>query len=305
MNWLSKNKKSLLFVAFAIWVILIILRSGVLSLLSIETLERFAELPTWIAVLGLLMIYVIMGLTMVVPKSLLYITAGLVFPTWIGVLITYTGLAIAASIGYTTGRKMGEEKVRKMLDKQKKFSDFLNSENNENLLSVCFISRVFPMPFVFTSLFFGALRLPFIKFILASLLGATPLMVPIVLAGSAIANPLSAEFLIPFGISFAIMVIIVVAYKAKLVTKDRLIVLSLIVQIYLFAGLFNRIFTTLPVVAILLYTVGVWMVTHIVKQDKPRIYKIRWSITVLSLPIIGGLFYLLFGDRHSENETSS
>ena len=297
MNWLSKNKKTLLFVAFAILAILIILRSDVLSLLSIESLERLSELPVWLAVVGFLVIYVIMGLTMAVPKSLLYIVAGLVFPTWVGVLITYAGLAIAASIGYTTGRKMGEEKVRKMLDKQKKVANFLNGEN-ENLLSACFLTRVFPMPFVFTSMFFGALKLPFIKFIIASLLGASPLMMPVVFAGSAISNPLSAEFLIPFGISFGITAVIVVAYKAKLVAKNILIALSLIVQVYLFAGFFVRIFTTLPIIALLIYAVGIWMITHIVKQEKPRIYKIRWSATVLALPIMGGLLYLMFGNHY-------
>jgi len=304
MNWLSKNKKPLLFIAFAILAILIILRSDILSLLSIESLERFAELPTWLAVVGFLVIYVIMGLTMAVPKSLLFIAAGLVFPTAIGILVTYAGLGIAASIGYKTGQRMGEEKVRKMLDKQKKVANFLNNDN-ESLLSACFLARVFPMPFVFTSLFFGALNLSYIKFIIVSLLGATPLMMPVVFAGSAIANPFSAEFLIPFGISFAITAVIVIAYKAKLVTKDRLIAVSLIIQIYLFAGLFNRIFTILPVIAILIYMAGIWMVTHIVKQNKSKIYKIRWSITVLSLPIIGGLLYLIFGNRHTTNNSIS
>jgi len=279
-------------VAFAILTFLLVLDSGVLS---IERIASFADLPIWATALGFLVVYVIMGATMAIPKVLLYIAAGIAFPTWIGLGVTYLGLAIAASIGHVMGRWMGEEKVNSILAKQKKVSDFL-SGNRENLLSLCFISRVLPLPFVLTSLFFGALNVPFFKFLLLSLLGATPYMIPVVFAGAAIADPLSAAFLIPFGISFGIALVIFVAYKSRVVTQARVAIVLLLAQVALVALLFNRLFHFFPAIAIVSYIISIAMVLVLVKRDKTAAYKIAWIIIVMGLPIFGGIIYLLFGN---------
>jgi len=265
------------------------------ELLSIESIERFADLPIWLSALGFMVIYAIMGLTMAIPKVVLYIAAGITFPTWIGVGVTYLGLALAASIGRMMGKQMGEEKVTSILAKHKKVSDFL-SGNKENILSLCFISRVLPMPFVLTSVFFGALSVPFFKFLLLSLLGATPYMIPIVFAGSAITDPLSAAFLIPFGISFGIALVIFVAYKARVVTQARVTIVLLLAQIALVALLFNRLLHLFPAVALFSYFISILMVLVLVKRDKTAAYKIAWIIVVMAFPIVGGVIYLLFGN---------
>jgi len=258
-------------------------------------MERFADLPIWLNALGFMVIYAIMGLTMAIPKVVLYIAAGIAFPTWIGVGVTYAGLTIAASIGHAMGKRMGEERVKSILAKHKKVSDFL-SGNQENLVSLCFISRVLPMPFVLTSLFFGALSVPFFKFLPLSLLGASPYMIPIVFAGAAITDPLSAAFLVPFGISFGIALVIFVAYKARVVTQARVTVVLLLAQVALVALLFNRLLHFFPVAALLSYFVSIIMVLILVKRDKTAAYKVAWIIVIMAFPIVGGVIYLLFGN---------
>ena len=292
MTWLSRNKRLLFLVAFAMLILLVILSA---EILSIESIERFADFPIWLTALGFMVIYVIMGLTMAIPKVVLYIAAGIAFPTWIGVGVTYLGLAVAASIGRMMGKQMGEEKVTSILAKHKKVSGFL-SGNKENLLSLCFISRVLPMPFVLTSIFFGALSVPYFKFLILSLLGATPYMIPIVFAGAAITDPLSAAFLIPFGISFGIALVIFVAYKARVVTQARVTVVLLLAQIALVALVFNRLIHFFPVIAIISYFISIIMVLILAKRDKTAAYKVAWIIVIMAFPIVGGVIYLLFGN---------
>jgi len=294
LNWLNRNKGLLFFIAFALLALFIVLRS---EALSFERIRSFAEYSIWLTALGFLLVYVIMGLTMAIPKSLLYIAAGIAFPTWIGVGITYVGLAVAASIGHMMGKRMGEEKVNRLIARRKKVSDFL-SGHKEHLLSLCFVSRVFPFPFVLTSLFFGALNVPFFKFLPLSLLGATPLMIPIVFAGAAITDPLSAAFLVPFGISFGITLTLFIAYKARVVTQARVTVVLLLAQIALIAVIFNRLLHLFPFIALLSYFVSIIMVLVLIKRDKTAAYKIAWILIIMGFPIVGGVIYLLFGNSH-------
>ncbi len=63
------------------------------------------------------------------------------------------------------------------------------------------------------SMFFGATNTKYYQFLTGSLLGLIPGMIPIVLIGDAIANPLSKEFLIPFSISTVLSISAVLLYR--------------------------------------------------------------------------------------------
>ena len=293
MHWLSKNKKILLAAALICLAALVVPN---IEFLSVDNMMSFAEISIWLTALGFILLYVIKGFAIVIPSSLLYIGAGLAFPTWSGILITYTGLMIALTIGYFVGKKLGEEKVAKMLSKHKKVAEYLNG-NKERMLTLCFMARLLHMPFGFVSLFLGALNMPFFKFLFMSLLGVSPIMIPTIFAGSAIANPFSSAFLVPFGISLAITLVVLIAYKTKAITKPRIAVLLILIQTGFFIFFVDRVTFLFPVVAILSYAVSFTMVLFIVKRDKTAAYKIIWIIIIMLLPIVGGMMYLLFGNN--------
>jgi len=263
---------------------------------NIERITSFWGTSLWLAAGGFLLLYVLKGVTMVIPTTLLYIAAGMIFPTWAGILITYIGLIIALSIGHSMGKTLGEEKVKAILAKQKKVADLLNG-SNENVLSLCFITHLLPTPLGFVSLFFGALNVPRLKYIFISLLGISPFMIPVVFAGAAVSNPLSAAFLIPFGISLGVTLIIFVGYKTKIVTKTRVTIVLLLAQIILITLLLGHLFHVLPIIALLSYIVSILMVLALVKRDKAAAYKVAWIIIIMALPIVGGVIYLLFGNN--------
>jgi len=214
LKW--NNIKKILLLAGII--VLVLLVAPNLDILHPDNILRLAELPSIFTALGFILLYAAKGIILIIPSGPLYVGAGMAFPTWLGVLVTYVGLAVALAVGYFIGQWMGEERVTKMLAKNKKVYSFL-CQSKENLLFLSFISRVLPTPFGLVSLFFGAMNVPFYKYMFVSLLGLTPFMIPIVFAGAAITNPLSAEFLVPFGISLGITLMIFVAYRTKFVTR--------------------------------------------------------------------------------------
>ena len=113
---------------------------------------------------------------------------GAVFPLGWAILITYIGLAVASGVGYFSGKKLGEDKIRETLAKYKykKAASFLDSR--KNLTSMCFLVRLLPLPKDLFSMFFGAVGMPFFKFVLISLAGLTPVMLSSVIAGALIAG---------------------------------------------------------------------------------------------------------------------
>lgn len=217
MNWLNNNKKWISIIAVVVLLLLILSHIGVRF---IEDITNNGGAPYWILALAIVLLYALKGVTMFIPTTLLYIAAGITLPTWLAIPVTYIGLTVALSIGHSMGKKLGEEKVSAIISKHRRIAEFFDG-NKENVLSLCFMTHLLPTPLGFVSLFFGTLNMPLVKYIFISLLGISPYMIPVVFAGAAIDNPLSAAFLVPLGISIFITLIIVVIYKTKASARTR------------------------------------------------------------------------------------
>jgi len=164
-----------------------------------------------LATLVILAIYTIKGIVMIIPAPALYIAVGALFPTPFAIIITYLGMTAALSVAYILGKKLGEKKINLLINKQERVSSFLRT-NQDNLLTLCFLSRVLPLPKELFSLFYGSIGMKYPVYLIVSLLGMTPFMIPNVVAGASIHTPLSPEFLIPFGISLGITIVVFVIY---------------------------------------------------------------------------------------------
>lgn len=187
--------------------------------LTLSEIEYYFRSSTFLAIIGILLLYAIKSVTMTIPNSVLYVTAGLMFPTWLALLVSYIGLAISLSIGYLMGCKLGENRVYMLLAKRKCIMNFLDLNKND-MISLCFITQLIALPFGFVSFLFGALKTPFLKYMIASLLGVSPTLIPIVFSGAAITNPFSPEFLIPFSVSLGIMGLAFLIYKKKTTPQE-------------------------------------------------------------------------------------
>ena len=191
-----------------------------LETLSLESIVHFAPASIGLAAFVFIALYALKAMVVVVPLVMLFIAAGIVFPTGWALLVTYLGLATALSVGYAVGKVLGEQRVRKTVAKYKRLEKFLFGWS-DNLSSLCFISRVLPLPFDVVSMFYGALGMPFLKYMFISLLGKSPFMIPCVLAGAFVSQPLSAPFLVPFGLSLTIALSVFLLYKMRYAKRER------------------------------------------------------------------------------------
>ena len=63
-------------------------------------------------------------------------------------------------------------------------------------------------------MFFGATKVPFPSYLLFSLLGLSGIMVPYVVAGESVTDPLSKEFLLPILCGVAVGALALLIYKS-------------------------------------------------------------------------------------------
>ena len=158
------------------FLLLIVPRMGSVSAESIAG----SAFPLPIVIPVFLIIYALKPVVMLLPVNVLYLVAGVLFSPVPAVVVTYIGLALMLTVGYVNGKELGEHKVSEILSKYKKAASFLDSRRN--ITSMCFLVRLFPMPKDLFSMFFGAVGMPFYKYLVISLAGMSPVMISSVIA---------------------------------------------------------------------------------------------------------------------------
>ena len=209
MNWINKNEKWLRIIFFIGFIIILF---PWVKDLSYEKIVNYAPASIPLATLCFFAIYAIKAVVMVIPVTILYIAAGIVFPVRWAIVVTYIGLIIALSVGYLLGKVLGKDKVLDMIARRKKIEKILYGRN-DNMMSLCFLSRVLPLPLDLPSMFCGAIGMAFLKYMFSSLLGLTPLLIPCVITCEYVSNPLSVEFIVTFGICIYVTFMIFLLYK--------------------------------------------------------------------------------------------
>ncbi|QQO07442.1 TVP38/TMEM64 family protein [Breznakiella homolactica] len=196
-------RKYVITIALALAVIAGLFFFFMFSGIEAEDILSYTPQSLPLAALFFIAIYCLRSVVMVIPMLLLYVSAGIFFPVPWAIAVTYTGLFCEMTIGYCIGRKMGKDRVEALIRDQKKLKKFFNTMKDNGPVP-CFVSRILPLAFDIISMFFGASGMPYVQFVLFSLLGVTPGMIPFVITGSSITDPLSKEFLIPLAVSVAV-----------------------------------------------------------------------------------------------------
>lgn len=131
-------------------------------------------------------IFFLKGLTFVIPAMLIYVSVGMAFDLGTALFISLCGIAVEVAVTYWLGRMLGGEYVNRLLKKAKGGEKLLNMKDKSKFSSL-FVIRLLPVfPIDFASLFLGSMKLPFIKYMLVSVLGIAPRVIAFTLVGDRI-----------------------------------------------------------------------------------------------------------------------
>lgn len=213
-----KRKKfrwiALCVIALPIIIVLFYWLTKLFTGLTPDDIFQFAGGNPVVEVLLVLLVYAVKSVLFFIPVAFLYILTGNLFPPVYSVLINILGLSVTMSLTFFLGKRLGKAYVKKMIRKSPKVQRFMeDSEKNRVTLFVLRASNVFPVELI--SLVCGCTGYKYWSFLGLSLLAMVPSLIPFTLMGDSLKDPLSAGFLIPFGIVILMMAGSLVVYKLR------------------------------------------------------------------------------------------
>ena len=195
------------FLPFVAILIALILFGANLKNISFEQLVHFSPDKYLLAVLFLMGIYALKSVSVIFPLVAIYLAAGVVFPTPWAIVINFLGLAVCTTLPYLLGKICGQEAVSTLLGRFKK-AKRLEEISMQNGVLVSYLLRVVSiLPGDIVSMFLGAYGIRYPSYVIGSILGLTPIMVPATMMGSSITDPFSLRFLLSFLAMIAISLV--------------------------------------------------------------------------------------------------
>ena len=214
---MNDKKKEILKIAVKVAIILtitvlVIINYNTLTNIDIRALVASSG-STFAAGAAIVGIYALKGIVFVIPASLIYISVGVAFSPLTAVTVNMLGIAVEVIVSYLFGLALGGEYVENLLKKNKGGRKLLELRE-QNKQSSVFVVRFLPVfPIDFTSLFFGSVRFPFVKYFVFSLLGLAPRVILFTILGDRVHD------LIPMKLIITVIIILLPVAAATILVK--------------------------------------------------------------------------------------
>ena len=208
---------SFAFMLAMVVVCVVFMKKNNVSVSNVDALTQYLTGGTLAIALIITAFSVVKSFALIFPPAVLFVLSGIVFDDLLtAVLVNFIATACSLILPYFLGRFMGAEMVDSLKGKFKAISK-LDSFAGENSFAVVFVFKAGGlMPSDLSSLIFGAMKIPFGKYIIASNLGMLILNVLWTLLGTYgdLSNPFTFLYALP-ALLFAILASVLMSKKQK------------------------------------------------------------------------------------------
>ncbi|MBQ2888882.1 MAG: TVP38/TMEM64 family protein [Clostridia bacterium] len=184
------NTLALILYAVLIFVIFVSTRD-----FSIDKLLSYSPESPLLAAFFLFGLYALKSISVVFPIILLQIASGFLFPAPIALLINLTGAVIDFTIPYFLGKFTGADAAEKKIAKNPALTKLFEKQHKHEFFLTFFLRVISCLPADLVSMYLGTLKFKFDRYLIASMLGTLPGLVPATFMGQSITDPLSPEFI--------------------------------------------------------------------------------------------------------------
>ena len=185
--------------------------------LTLDDILRFRMDNQWLASLYLICAYAVKSILIVVPLNLLMIAGGMFFESqWLSLIVNTVGVAVCLCIPYWLGRLIGKKAADKFIIKYDKRGILtkIDKIQTENSFFISYILRIIGfIPCDVLSIYMGASRISFVKYITGAVLGCVPSIITVTLVGATITEPGSPVFIISIAIHLLLSIISSLIYR--------------------------------------------------------------------------------------------
>jgi len=204
-------------IALLLWLGLIILCFINREYISVESIAAYTPSNIWLAAAAVLGLFAVKSFSFFIYVGILYAACGVIFPLPVALLVNLCGTAIMVSLPYWLGQKAGEPMIDRIKANHPKVRE-LEQIRFGNEIFISAISRLVGIvPSDPVSMYMGAVRIHFFKYLLGSLVGFLPDIVAFSVMGLSVSEIRSPQFIIAAGgkITLTVISIIVMLIHRK------------------------------------------------------------------------------------------
>lgn len=179
---------------------------------GVQQLLNYTPSNIFLAVLFMLALFALKSISVFFPIMALQIACGFLFSPMIALLVSTAGTAVAYTIPFFIGRFTGAQVVEDKISKKPELLRLFQKQHNHEFFLSFFLRVISCLPADLISLYLGALKFRFRGYLVASVLGTLPGLIPAVFIGDSIRDPLSPQFIISLLITIISALLSVVIY---------------------------------------------------------------------------------------------
>lgn len=178
--------------------------------ITAENILHYTPKNPLLAAIVIVGLFVLKGLSVMFPGTVLYVASGMIFPTtWLAMAVSIAGTFAEIAVTYYMGRLCGEIKLISKLQKKEKFRKLFSSgHKNEGML--VYLSRIIGLPYDVMGMFWGAVGAKTVPYIIYSMLGKLPKVVIETYLGRAVDAKITKSMIITFAVMVAATLVITV-----------------------------------------------------------------------------------------------
>ncbi len=165
-----------------------------------------------LAWLLLLLMYAVKSLSIIFPIIALQIAAGIIFPFWSALILNIIGTAVTYTIPYMIGRFSGASAAERLMQKHPKIREIVHFQRNSDWFISFILRAVSCLPGDIVSMYLGSIGISYVPYVIASVVGTLPGLIPATLVGLNFMNPKSPEFIVSVIVTIAASVASVIIY---------------------------------------------------------------------------------------------
>lgn len=178
--------------------------------LTAENIMHYTPDNLFLAALLICVLFTLKGLSVMFPGTVLYVLIGMIYSNvWLALLVSIVGTLFEIGITYYMGHLCGETKFVRNLQKKPKFKKLFDAESkNERML--VYLSRILGLPYDVMGMFWGAMGVKFLPYMVFSMLGKLPKVVIETVVGTAVNSRFSKSSIILFVVLLVVTLVITI-----------------------------------------------------------------------------------------------
>lgn len=181
--------------------------------ISVDSILNYAPENLLLAAGFMLLLYAFKSLSVFFPLMVLKLATGFLFPPLIAIAVNVMGMLVSLSVSYWIGKASGAKLTERLCRKYPKLQEVIAKSAEKRTLSAFFLRVIYILPLDVVSMYLGTTKMPFPKYLMASLLGVLPSTIAATLLGASITDPASPMFWLSIGMTVGFSAVSLLVYK--------------------------------------------------------------------------------------------